>query len=170
MWTEEVPLFVEAFNESVRGLGSKARFSVHICFSDYSRLFPHILELKNCAEYAIELSNRDPWERGTEPADRPGYEVLNLFAEHDAPGAVGLGVVDVHTDRVEPPELVADRIRYAAKVLGDPAKVWPCTDCGLRTRTWEVSFAKMQAVADGTRMVRGGARGPRARVRPKARR
>lgn len=151
---DEVPLFVEAFNESVRGLTDRARFSVHICFSDYTRLFPHILELDSCAAYSLELSNRDPWERGTDAATRKGYPILEHFAEHDAPGAVGLGVVDIHNDRIEPPELVADRIVHAIDVLGGPEKVWPCTDCGLRTRTWEVSHAKLQALAEGTRIAR----------------
>ncbi len=51
----EVPLFVESFNESVKGL--KAEFSVHICFSDYRLLFPHIQKIENCSQFALEFSN-----------------------------------------------------------------------------------------------------------------
>ncbi|MDX1610800.1 MAG: hypothetical protein R3185_00425, partial [Candidatus Thermoplasmatota archaeon] len=151
---EEVGLFVEAFNESVRGLTERARFSTHICFSDYTNLFPEILELEGCQAYQLELSNRDPWERGVDRAARSGYHILDLFAEHEAPGAVGLGVVDIHDDRLEPVDLVEDRIRYALDVLGDPEKVWPCTDCGLRTRTWETSFEKLSVLAEAAGRVR----------------
>ncbi len=152
---EELALFVESFNESVQGLTDQARFSTHICFSDYTRLFPDILELDHCAAYSLELSNRDPNTPGTNAEDRPGYRILDHFADHDAPGAIGLGVVDIHTDELEPTDVVADRIRYALDVFdGDATRVWPCTDCGLRTRSWEVSYDKFQALAQGTQPVR----------------
>src|ERR1041385_826744 len=41
---DEVPLGVEAFNASVAGIPA-ARQSLHVCFSDYSLLFPHVVEL-----------------------------------------------------------------------------------------------------------------------------
>ncbi len=152
---DEVPLFVEAFNASVEGLTDEARFSTHICFSDYNNLFPHVLELDGCSEFALELANRDPWERGTDRDTRTGYHLLDPFAEHDVDAAVGLGVVDIHTDELEDPELVADRLRYALSVFDDdPTKVWPCTDCGLRTRSWDVAHEKMQRVAQGAEIVR----------------
>ena len=74
----EVPLFVELFNESVRGLD--AEFSIHIGFSDYSLLFPHVLELKGCTEFAPEFANDDVWTRGTGKDERPGYRTLDFFA------------------------------------------------------------------------------------------
>jgi 5-methyltetrahydropteroyltriglutamate--homocysteine methyltransferase len=152
---DEVDIFVEAFNESVKGLTDQARFSTHICFSDYTKLFPEVLELEGCSEFAVELANRDPWERGTDRGTRQGYHLLDPFAEHDIDAAIGLGVTDIHTDEIEPPELVADRIRYALEVFDDdPTKVWPCTDCGLRTRTWDIAHTKMQRVAEGTQRVR----------------
>lgn len=151
---DEVPLFVEAFNESVKGLTDECRFSTHICFSDYTNLFPHVLELEGCSEFALELANRDPWAKGTDRDTRSGYHLLDPFAEHEVDAAVGLGAVDIHTDELEPPELVADRLRYALDVFDDdPTKVWPCTDCGLRTRSWETSYEKMQRLAEGARIV-----------------
>ncbi len=153
---DEVPLFVEAFNEATQGLTGDCRFSTHICFSDYTNLFPHVLELDGCSEFALELANRDSWEKGTDRDTREGYHMLDPFAEHDIDAAVGLGAVDIHTDELEPPELVADRIRYALDVFDDdPTKVWPCTDCGLRTRSWEISYEKIKRLAEGARIVEG---------------
>lgn len=152
---EEVDLYVEAFNRTVRGLADECRFTTHICFGDYTRLFPEVLELEGCAEFALELANRDPWERGVDRETRSGYHLLDPFVEHDIEAAIGLGVVDIHTDELEPPELVADRIRYALEQFdGDPSRVWPCTDCGLRTRDWEVAHAKLSRVAEGARIAR----------------
>ena len=48
--------------------------------------------------------------------------------------------------------MVRDRIIYAAKVLGDPLLINPTPDCGLRTRTWDVSFKKLSVTVAGARL------------------
>ncbi len=148
---DEVDVFVDSFNESVRGLD--ARFSIHLCFSDYALFFPGILGLRGCRELAIELANKDSWNLGTARSDRPGYETLYLWDQHGAPFDVGLGVIDVHTDRIESPELVRDRILHAAAVLG-PERVRVNPDCGLRTRRWPVVEQKLHSLVAGTRLAR----------------
>ena len=85
------------------------------------------------------------------PEDRPGYDVLPRFRESAWDGKIGLGVIDIHTDYIETPELVRDRILYASEVLG-PERIEVNTDCGLRTRTWEVSLEKMKNMVEGTRL------------------
>lgn len=151
---DEVDVFVESFNESVKGIADQARFSIHLCFSEYRLFFPGILGLKGCKELAIELANKDTWTLGTKAKDRPGYaETLALWTEHDAPFDIGLGVLDVHTDQVESPELVRDRILFAANVLG-PERLTINPDCGLRTRRWPVVEAKLRSMVEGTRMAR----------------
>ncbi len=146
---EEVPLVVETFNATREGLD--ARCSMHICFSDYNCLFPHIEELDGCYELQLEFANRDAREPGTAAADRPGYAVLGRFRESAWDGKVGLGVLDIHTDFIEPPELVRDRILHAAGVLG-PERIEVNPDCGLRTRTWEVSYEKLRNMVEGARL------------------
>jgi 5-methyltetrahydropteroyltriglutamate--homocysteine methyltransferase len=146
---EEVPLVVETFNATREGINARA--SMHICFSDYTSLFPHIEQLDNCYELQLEFSNRDSLELGTKPEDRPGYDVLPLFRESAWDGKIGLGVIDIHTDFIEPPELVRDRILHASEVLG-PERIEVNTDCGLRTRTWEVSFEKLRNMVEGARL------------------
>jgi 5-methyltetrahydropteroyltriglutamate--homocysteine methyltransferase len=147
---DEIPLFVEAFQESTAGID--CRFGIHICFSDYGNLFPHVMKIDNCHEYTLEFANRDSKDLGTADENRPGYQILKLFKREGLPAKLGLGVVDIHTDFIEPPELIRDRILYAVKVLGDPEKIYPTTDCGLRTRTWDVAFAKLNNLVKGTRL------------------
>jgi 5-methyltetrahydropteroyltriglutamate--homocysteine methyltransferase len=147
---DEVPLVVEGFNLATRGI--EATKSMHICFSDYSALWPDVLELDNCLELQLEFANRDSRELGTSDEDRPGYvDTLRLFREHGYPG-VGLGVLDIHSDFVEPPELVRDRILYAVDVLGDPERIQVNPDCGLRTRSWDVVYEKLVNMVEGTRL------------------
>jgi 5-methyltetrahydropteroyltriglutamate--homocysteine methyltransferase len=147
---DEVPLVVEGFNEATRGV--EAKKSMHICFSDYSALWPAVLELDDCLELQLEFANRDSRELGTGHDDRPGYaDTLRLFKEHGYPN-VGLGVLDIHSDFVEPAELVRDRILYAVEVLGDPQRIQVNPDCGLRTRSWDVVYEKLSNMVQGTRL------------------
>jgi 5-methyltetrahydropteroyltriglutamate--homocysteine methyltransferase len=147
---DEVPLVVAGFNASVSG--ARALKSVHICFSDYSALWPHVLELEDCLELQLEFANRDSRELGTRDEDRPGYvETLRLFKDHGYPN-VGLGVLDIHSDFIEPAELVRDRILYAVDVLDDPARIQVNPDCGLRTRSWDVVYEKLSRMVEGTRL------------------
>ena len=142
---EEVPFFVEAFNECTSGIGCK--LSLHVCFSNYRLLYPYILELKNCSQLALEFANRDD-ER------RSGYEPLKLLNEFGDKREIGLGVADVHSDQVESPELIRDRIEYACKILGDPQRIFVNPDCGLRTRSWDVAYEKLSNIAKGAGLAR----------------
>jgi 5-methyltetrahydropteroyltriglutamate--homocysteine methyltransferase len=148
---DEVPLVVSGFNAAFSGVEAKKK-SMHICFSDYSALWPAVLDLDDCLELQLEFANRDSRELGTRDRDRPGYaETLRLFKEYGYPG-VGLGVLDIHSDFVEPAELVRDRILYAVEVLGDPARIQVNPDCGLRTRSWDVVYEKLASMVEGTRL------------------
>jgi 5-methyltetrahydropteroyltriglutamate--homocysteine methyltransferase len=148
---DEVPLVVEGFNAALSGIAAE-RKSMHICFSDYRALWPHVLELEDCLELQLEFANRDSRELGTKERDRPGYaDTLRLFKEHGYPN-VGLGVLDIHSDYVEPAELVRDRVLYAVDVLGDPARIQVNPDCGLRTRSWDVVYEKLANMVEGTRL------------------
>jgi 5-methyltetrahydropteroyltriglutamate--homocysteine methyltransferase len=61
-------------------------------------------------------------------------------------------VLDIHSDFVEPAELVRDRILYAVDVLRDPERVQVNPDCGLRTRSWDVVYEKLANMVQGTRL------------------
>lgn len=43
------------------------------------------------------------------------------------------GVIDVTTNYVEHPEIVADRIEQVARAVGEPSRVLAGTDCGFDT-------------------------------------
>ena len=149
----EMDIFRESVNESVKGINAK--FVIHACFSgnDYSVLAPQMPEIK-AKQYTLEFANRDSWNLGVSDRERKGYHVLKLFKEYGFKGEIGIGVTDVHNDRIEPPRLVRDRIIYSAKALGDPSKIYVNPDCGLRTRARSVAFEKLKAMVEGTKMAR----------------
>jgi 5-methyltetrahydropteroyltriglutamate--homocysteine methyltransferase len=69
-------------------------------------------------------------------------------------GPVNLGVLDIHTDFVEPPELVRDRILHAVDVFGDLERLQVVPDCGLRTRSWQVAYSKLTSKVAGVELAR----------------
>lgn len=150
---DEIDGFVQGMKASIGDLANKAFFSVHICFSDYQRLFPAINELQGILhELHFEFANRDSKELGVNGDKRIGYEILKQFK--NSKFIAGVGVTDVHTDFIESPELIRDRILYANDIVGDPQRLYIAPDCGLRTRTWEVSFAKLKNMVEGVELAK----------------
>lgn len=150
---DEVPEFIKSVADSVGDLRGKAFFVIHICFSNYHLLFPKMKDLEGILdEVHLEYANRDSEELGTTSAKRFGYEILADLKNTSF--TVGLGVLHIHTDFIEPPELVRDRILYAVDVIGDPDRIMVSPDCGLRTRTWEVTFAKLRNMVEGVHLAK----------------
>jgi 5-methyltetrahydropteroyltriglutamate--homocysteine methyltransferase len=149
---DELDLFAESFNESVHGLD--AVFSTHLCFSDYDLFFPGIEGMTGCRQFAVGFANYDSRELGTRAEDRPGYRVLPKFRDLPYRPVLGVGVLDIHTDFIEPPELVRDRVIHSVEVFGDPARVHVIPDCGLRTRSWEVAYRKLQNMVAGVELAK----------------
>lgn len=164
---EEMELFVDATNELTRGF-SGCIFSLHNCYSDYKLLARYSTKLKDIRQLALEFANRDSTDLGTEIRNRPGYADLKYFEEEGFTGEFGLGVTHVHDfngltgngaklegrNVIESPELVRDRILCAAKLLRDPQRIVVNPDCGLRTRSWDITYKKLQVMRDGTQLAR----------------
>jgi 5-methyltetrahydropteroyltriglutamate--homocysteine methyltransferase len=134
----EVPILVEAFNEAVRDV--KAKISIHICYSDYRALYPEMLKMR-VDHLALEFKNTGD------------YNVVQVFKDFGDTRELGLGVLDVHSDEMETPEEIRDKVLDAANVLG-AERIWVNPDCGLRTRTWDVAFAKLENLVKGAEMAR----------------
>jgi len=145
----EMDIFVDGFNLAVKNVNTVV--TLHVCYSDYSTLTPYLLEMKT-SHLALEFANRDSWKLGVRDEDRPGYKYLReLFIEYGYKGEIGLGVIDVHTDRIESPELIRDRILYATNFT-DPEKIIVNPDCGLRTRRREIAFKKLENMVKGVEL------------------
>ena len=149
---EELDLFAESFNESVKGLD--AVFSTHLCFSDYDLFFPGIEAMTECRQYAVGFANYDSRELGTSADARPGYRVISRFRDLPYKPVLGIGVLDIYTDFIEPAELVRDRVLHSVEVFGDPARIHVIPDCGLRTRSWDVAYAKLENMVAGVQLAK----------------
>ena len=146
-YPDDIEWGVNVMNALVEGVD--ARIAVHICYGNrygkpswegtYRYLFPAILKA-NVQQLTLEFARR-------------GGADLDLFKEFDPSFRLGLGVIDVKTEDVESPELVAMHIRKALEVV--PAdRISILTDCGCFHLPRDVAFAKMKAMVDGTKIVR----------------
>ena len=144
---EDLPWAVKAINAAVEGV--EAHVTLHICYGNrygkpsfegsYKYLFPTILDARVHA-LSLEFARR-------------GEEDIQLFKEFKAPFTLGLGVIDVKTQDIESPALVADRIRRALEVV--PAeRLVVNPDCGCVHLPRDVAFAKLTAMVEGTKIVR----------------
>ena len=148
----ELDLFADSFNASVAGLS--ATFSTHLCFSDYRLFFPGIERMTACNQFNAGFANYDGRELGTSSEARPGYAALPMFRDLPYRPYLGVGVLDIHTDFIEPPELVRDRVLYAVDVFDDPDRIHVTPDCGLRTRSWDVAYVKLQNMVAGVELAK----------------
>lgn len=66
---------------------------------------------------------------------------------------VMLGAIDVATNVIETPEQVADTLRRALKFV-DAQNLYPCTNCGMAPLSRTVARGKLDALAQGAKIVR----------------
>lgn len=82
---------------------------------------------------------------------RVPLELLALLAGKE----VLLGAIDVATDRVETADEVAATIERALRFV-PIARIYPCTNCGMAPMAHGTAIAKLEALAAGAALVRGG--------------
>ena len=140
--------FVDLFNRTVEGVD--ARIGLHLCFGNfvgrpvahrtYAPLFPWILDLR-ADELAMEFANREMAEAG----------LAARVAE--AGKTVAAGLVDVKNYFIEPPELVAERVRTMLRHV-PPDRLVVTPDCGFsQTARW-AARVKLQNMVRGAEIVR----------------
>ncbi len=134
---EELELAIEAMGIVTKGL--KAKTLTHICYGDFPRIYPRMLEIP-VDQIDLELSNNE-------------FDLLDLFKKSPFTKEIGLGVLDVHSHRVETAEEVKARIQKALKVI-PKEKIYVSPDCGLKTREVEEAKAKLRVMVAATREVR----------------
>ena len=134
---EEMDLAIEALGIVTKGL--RAKTITHICYGDFKTIGPKLHRLP-VDQIDLEFANRD-------------FELLEFFKGKRFPKEIGLGVVDVHSHRVESVDEVVRNLRRALKVF-KPEKIYVDPDCGLKTRSVKEATEKLRVVVDATRAVR----------------
>ena len=143
-------LRIEALNHALANVPEE-QVRYHLCWGSWHGPHAHDIELKDLVDimlsikaqtYLIEAANARHEHEYTvwEDVDLPEGKIL-------APG-----VVTHSTPLIEHPELVAQRIRRFAKLVG-AENVIASTDCGLGLRCHpQIAWAKLRALAEGARL------------------
>ncbi len=169
---EELGLAIEAMGIVTNGL--RAKTLTHICYGDFNRIYPKMLEIP-VDQIDLELANsgfellkifekkaftpleaeRPAASRGDECSNHlvnagsnATHELLTGFTKE-----IGLGVVDVHTHRIETVEEIKTRVRKALEII-PAAQIYIDPDCGLKTRTVDEAKDKMRVMMDAVRELR----------------
>src|SRR5512134_3277373 len=138
---------VKAINRALQGI--KVPTVVHLCFG-YAAVVPGASKPTGYS-FLPGLADSIAEQISIEAAQPK----LDLGVLRDLAGKkVMLGVLDLGTDAIETPALVAERIRAGLKYL-KPAHLIPAPDCGMKYMPRAVAFGKLKALADGAAMVRG---------------
>jgi len=144
---------IDATNRATADL-DPSRIRLHVCWGNYGGPHTHDIELAELLPHLYRarvggflLSMANP---------RHAHEFAELARQPLPPNVtVAAGVIDVTTNYVEHPAVVADRIVRAAVAVGDPTRVVACTDCGFDTAAGfglvaaDVAWAKLGALRAG---------------------
>jgi 5-methyltetrahydropteroyltriglutamate--homocysteine methyltransferase len=138
----------QGLNRAVEGV--EAKIAVHVCFGnlygrpfspvrDYANVFATLHEL-HASQIVLEFANR-------------GLDEAARWRDFPRDKELGAGVIDVKAFRAETAEEVAARIRALLRYVA-PDKLWLNPDCGFwETPRW-VTRRKLNALVEGTRLVR----------------
>jgi len=148
-------LRVEVLNHAIRGIPEeKIRF--HTCYSTNIAPRAHDLELKHYLDLMLKIRAGAYSFEAANPRHELEWEVWESTKLPD--GKVLLpGVVSHCVSLVEHPELVAQRIRRYAAIVGRE-NVIASTDCGVGTSAVgdevhpDVAWAKLGALVEGARL------------------
>jgi 5-methyltetrahydropteroyltriglutamate--homocysteine methyltransferase len=138
---------IEALNHALREL-PEDRIRYHLCWGSWHGPHAYDIELEKIVDLMLKVRAQ-------------GYLIEAANARHEHEYAVWErvklpagkilipGMISHATDGIEHPELVAQRIRRFAKLVG-PENVIAGTDCGFGGRTHpQIAWAKLQALAQG---------------------
>jgi 5-methyltetrahydropteroyltriglutamate--homocysteine methyltransferase len=148
-WAE---LRVAALNHALEGLPEE-RIRYHVCFGSWHG--PHVYDppMADLIDLVLEVRARYYLMEQANPRHEHEWQIWEDVKLPEGKVLVP-GVVTHHTNVVEHPELVAQRLVRLAKLVG-PESVMGGTDCGFAqgafiARTHEtIQWAKLQALAEG---------------------
>jgi 5-methyltetrahydropteroyltriglutamate--homocysteine methyltransferase len=128
----------ECLDRIVAGVPDEVRIGLHVCYGDYSRIYPELLEYP-IDEFDVELCNGD-------------YEQIDVFANPEFEPDLALGVVDAHVAEVESVAEIKQNIVEGFKIV-PPEELTVSPDCGLKLLPRDVAYGKMENMVQAVREI-----------------
>jgi 5-methyltetrahydropteroyltriglutamate--homocysteine methyltransferase len=146
---------IEVLNDALADLPPE-KLRYHVCWGNYNG--PHHMDtpLRQIVEIVLRTRAKYIYVEGANPQHEHEW---NVWQDVELPDdkALIVGVIDVKTNHVEHPELVAQRIERFANVVGKE-RVIAGTDCGFATFVGfnscnpAAAWLKLRALVEGARI------------------
>jgi 5-methyltetrahydropteroyltriglutamate--homocysteine methyltransferase len=160
-------LRVDALNHALRGLPAD-RIRYHICFGSWHGPHAYDPPLRDSIDLVLQVRAKYYLMEQANPRHEHEWRIWEDVALPDGKVLVP-GVVTHHTNVVEHPELVAQRLIRLANVVGRD-RVMGGTDCGFAQGSFmhrvheEIQWAKLASLAEGARIATRELWGAKAEV------
>jgi 5-methyltetrahydropteroyltriglutamate--homocysteine methyltransferase len=151
-WAE---LRVEALNHALKGL-PEDRVRYHVCWGSWHGPHAYDTELRDVVDLILRVNAGAYQIEQANPRHEHEWRVWEDVALPEGKKLIP-GVVTHHTNVVEHPELVAQRLTRLAEIVGRD-NVIGGTDCGFAQGAFlqrvhvEIQWAKLTALAEGARL------------------
>lgn len=140
---EDAELAAVAINRIFKKV--KAQKAVHLCFGNYGgqrvqkgtyERLVHFINSLECDHMVLEMARRPESDK-------------RMLSQLKPEMGIGLGVIDIKDNQVEPPEEIARRIEAVAKMIGAERIQYVHPDCGLWMLPRSVADAKLRNLVKG---------------------
>jgi 5-methyltetrahydropteroyltriglutamate--homocysteine methyltransferase len=142
---------VDMINEATEGIPAD-RIRLHLCWGNYQGPHHKDVELKDILDIVLRTRCGAVSFEAANPRHEHEWRV---WQEVSIPQDLILipGVIDTNSTYIEHPEVVANRIKHFASIVG-PERVIASTDCGFGTFIYltvpeDLAYAKLRTLAEG---------------------
>ncbi len=157
-WHQHLPMAVEALNGALEGIPAE-RVRFHVCWGNIGSPHHCDIPLDQIIDEVLKVNAGTIYVEGANP--RHAHE-WRVFRDTELPDdkKLILGVIDVKTNYIEHPRLVADRLVQVGKLIGKE-RLLAGTDCGFDTFIrWslvdpDVAWLKLKSLSEGAEIASG---------------
>jgi 5-methyltetrahydropteroyltriglutamate--homocysteine methyltransferase len=154
-WHTHLPLAVEALNAALDGIPPQ-QVRLHVCWGNYAGPHHKDVPLADIVGEVLKVRAGTVYVEGANP--RHAHE-WRVFQDVDLPDdtSVILGVIDVKSNYVEHPQVVADRLVRLGEIIGKD-RLLAGTDCGFDTFIRfsqvdpAVAWLKLESLVEGAEL------------------
>jgi 5-methyltetrahydropteroyltriglutamate--homocysteine methyltransferase len=151
-WHTHLPLAVDALNAALDGI-PREKVRMHVCWGNYGGPHHKDVPFADIVGEVLRAHVGTIYPEGANPRHEHEWRVFEDVKLPDGMQVI-LGVIDVKSNFVEHPRVVADRLVRLAKIVGRE-NVLAGTDCGFDTFIRfslvdpDVAWLKMEALSEG---------------------
>jgi 5-methyltetrahydropteroyltriglutamate--homocysteine methyltransferase len=154
-WHTHLPLAIDALNAALDGIPPE-KVRLHVCWGNYGGPHHKDVPFRDIVAQVLRANVGTIYPEGANARHEHEWRVFEEVALPDDKKVI-LGVIDVKSNCIEHPQVVADRLVRLAKIVGKE-RVLGGTDCGFDTFVRfslvdpEVAWLKLASLSEGAQI------------------